>query len=87
MQYRDTAGNASPTYKDDIQYAPESLCPADLNNDYVVDSVDLGLLAADYGRNDCVSALDCPGDILEDRDVDGEDLSEVVMGFGDTNCW
>jgi hypothetical protein len=86
VQFRDTAGNASITYSDTISYVPESTCLGDLNNDYVVDIVDLELLAEDFGRDDCVSAADCPGDIYGDGDVDGEDLGMVVMDFGRTYC-
>ena len=56
-------------------------CPADLNNDGVVDLADLGILLSDFG---CTPPATCPGDIDNDGDTDLADLGILLSAFGQT---
>ena len=58
-------------------------CPADLNNDGVIDLADLGILLADFG---CTAGPPpaCPGDIDNDGDTDLADLGILLANFGTT---
>ncbi len=51
-------------------------CPADLNNDHVVDGLDLGGLLAEWG---CTA---CTNDLTGDGSVDGTDLSVILGAWG-----
>jgi hypothetical protein len=57
--------------------APEPDCPADLNNDDVVDVMDLLQLLSDWG-----SCPDCPADLNDDDAVDVADLLLVLAQWG-----
>ncbi len=59
----------------DASSTPNS-CPADLNNDHVVDGSDLSTLLADWGCTACTS------DLTGDGAVDGADLSVTLSGWG-----
>ncbi|MGA0172830.1 MAG: vanadium-dependent haloperoxidase [Phycisphaerales bacterium] len=60
---------------------PKVPCPADLNDDGVVNGVDLGVALASWGP--CKKG--CPADIDGDGDVDGADLAIVLSGWGSCN--
>ena len=70
---------------DFIDGAPATItiaaCPADLNNDGVIDLADLGILLADFG---CTAPGPCPGDIDNDGDTDLADLGILLSEFGNT---
>jgi hypothetical protein len=53
-------------------------CPADLNDDEVVDGNDLGLLLAAWGT--CAGT--CPADLNVDGAVDGNDLGILLAAWG-----
>jgi len=55
-------------------------CPADLNNDRVVDGNDLGLLLAAWGA--CPPSGACPADFNNDGAVDGVDLGILLAAWG-----
>lgn len=56
-----------------------SPCPADLNNDGIVDLADLGILLADFG---CTPPGPCLGDINGDGATDLSDLGVLLASFG-----
>ncbi|HMN97461.1 MAG TPA: hypothetical protein PKC90_13385, partial [Phycisphaerales bacterium] len=56
-------------------YAAPFLCPADLNDDGIVDGADLGILLGNWGTMGV-------GDIDMDGDIDGADLGLLLGGFG-----
>ena len=65
-----------------IQVEPTgSACPADLNDDGVVDGNDLGLLLAAWGP--CPTSGTCPADFNDDGAVDGADLGIQLAAWGD----
>jgi hypothetical protein len=64
-----------------IQLGPtEPDCPADLNDDGVVDGNDLGLLLAAWGP--CQGSGPCPADLNGDGNVDGNDLGLLLAAWG-----
>jgi choice-of-anchor B domain-containing protein len=63
----------------DVSAAVGGNCPADLNNDGLIDLADLGILLADFG---CVAPGPCPGDIDGDGDTDLADLGILLSEFG-----
>ena len=64
-----------------IQLEPTgSNCPADLNDDGVVDGIDLGLLLAAWGP--CPTSGACPADFNDDGAVDGSDLGILLAAWG-----
>ncbi|MCB9839067.1 MAG: hypothetical protein H6813_06985 [Phycisphaeraceae bacterium] len=60
-------------------FSVDSLCPADLNGDGVVDTADLGILLGLFGG----SGL---GDFNLDGVIDTADLGVLLGGYGDTDC-
>ena len=61
------------------QYTPPAPpCPADLDNNNVVDGGDLGLLLSQWGRNGSA-------DITNDSIVDGADLGMMLGAWGICN--
>ena len=80
-----TYGQFLGTYQDDggnsftEKCAPD--CPADLNDDGVVNGADLSILLGEWGP--CPSPPDpCPADITGDGNVGGADLSILLGGWG-----
>lgn len=64
-----------------IRVEPESAaCPADLNDDGVVDGIDLGILLAAWGP--CPASGACPADFNDDNAVDGADLGVLLAAWG-----
>jgi hypothetical protein len=61
---------------------PPANCPADLNDDGVVDGADLLLLLANWGN--CGDPGNCLGDLNNDGVVDGADLLLLLADWG--NC-
>ena len=57
---------------------PEVPCPADINDDGVVNGIDLGVVLASWGG--CKKG--CDADLDGDGDVDGADLAIVLSGWG-----
>ena len=55
-------------------------CPADINDDQLVDGLDLTAVLSGWG--DCPFGSDCPADINDDTFVDGLDLTAVLSGWG-----
>lgn len=78
-----TDGNDSTDdwFVDDVQVAiyvpPPPECPADLNEDQVVDGNDLSVILGAWG-----SCTGCVADINDDGLVDGNDLSIVLGAWG-----
>ncbi len=56
-----------------------SICPADINGDGVVDTADLGTLIGSFGGSG-------PGDLNLDGVIDTADLGALIGGFGATDC-
>ncbi|MFM9181915.1 MAG: GC-type dockerin domain-anchored protein [Phycisphaerales bacterium] len=54
-------------------------CPADLNDDGLVNGDDLGVLLTAWGA--CVGA-ECPADLTDDGLVNGEDLGALLTAWG-----
>jgi predicted CXXCH cytochrome family protein len=61
-------------------------CDGDFDHDGNVDSSDLAIFAADFGRTDCDEGEPCEGDFDGDDDVDGSNLTIFAADFGKTNC-
>ena len=55
-------------------------CPADLNQDGMVDGADLGLMLIEWGA--CLSP--CPADLNGDGQVDGADMGLLLASWD--NC-
>ncbi len=54
-------------------------CPADLDDDGIVDGDDLLILEGEFGQTGCGS---CVADLNGDNDVDGSDLAALAAAFG-----
>jgi len=65
---------------------PNDPCEGDFEPDGDVDSSDLAVFAADFGRTDCATPPPCEGDFEPDGDVDGSDLAVFAADFGRTDC-
>lgn len=73
----DTNGNGTA---DACEEPGPETCPADINNDDVVDGLDLLILLSQWGP--CGDPQDCSGDINGDGSVDGLDLLEMLSQWG-----
>ena len=62
------------------------LCEGDFDNNNIVDSADLTVFAADFGRTDCDTGDPCEGNFDSDNDVDSSDLTTFAEDFGRTDC-
>ena len=58
------------------------LCPADFNDDGVVDGNDVGLFFVEWG---CSEPNSCPADLNQDGIVDGTDLGLLFVDWGPCN--
>ena len=58
---------------------PPPACPADLNQDGVVNGADLGIMLGAWGP--CPSSP-CPADLNNDGSVDGADLGTLLGAWG-----
>ena len=58
------------------------LCPADFNDDGVVDGNDVGLFFVEWG---CSEPNPCPADLNQDGIVDGNDLGLLFVEWGPCN--
>ena len=74
-EYTDFGGNCIQEFCIDCD-GPD--CPADLNDDGIVNSVDLTILIADWG----CTGEDCPGDIDGSGLVDGADITIILSNWG-----
>ncbi|MBX3388067.1 MAG: hypothetical protein KF691_01285 [Phycisphaeraceae bacterium] len=66
-----------------------SLCPADLNNDAIVDDSDFCDFARDYDLMDCTEAAmtaGCPADFNHDDFVDDADFTSFVIEYAAFLC-
>lgn len=66
-----------------------SLCPADLNNDAIVDDADFCDFARDYDLMDCTDAAmtpGCPADLNHDGFVDDADFTSFVAEYAAFLC-
>lgn len=75
---RNLAGTNGCIYK--MRSATPLIDPADINEDGIVDTVDLGLLLGSFGA----IGTDDPADINGDGVVDTEDLGMLLGSFGNT---
>jgi hypothetical protein len=70
-------------------FTPRAFCPADLNNDGVVDDFDFQLFAGAYNILDCNDLgmpLGCPSDLNFDRVVDDLDFQVFVVAYNEVLC-
>ncbi len=70
-------------------FVPEGSCPADLNNDGVVDDGDFTVFLFAYNTLDCTDpsmALGCPADFNHDGVVDDADFSVFVLAYNELVC-
>ncbi|MBS0190599.1 MAG: GC-type dockerin domain-anchored protein [Phycisphaerales bacterium] len=64
-------------------------CPADLNDDGVVDGADFSIFVAAYNMLDCADAAmpaGCPSDMNRDGVVDDSDFSVFLVGYDEMVC-
>lgn len=70
-------------------FVPRSFCPADLNNDGIVEDADFSLFVVAYDALDCadpVMSLGCPADLNHDGVVDDADFSPFVVAYNELLC-
>lgn len=70
-------------------FVPRSFCPADLNNDGVVDDGDFPLFLSGYNTLDCADGSmvqGCPADINYDRVVDDLDFVVFLAAYNELVC-
>jgi outer membrane protein assembly factor BamB len=85
------ADSAWPMFGHDARHTgqkplDDNICWGDINGDDGVDSADLALLAADFGRPDCFSAPYCSGYVNGDIYVDGRDIALLAGEFNRNDC-
>jgi len=61
-------------------------CQGDFDNDGDVDTADIAILGADFGRTNCSTGAACEADFDLDNDVDTADTAVFSAEFGRTNC-
>ena len=68
---------------DEVDYVPSlqqvGTCPADFNDDGIVNGADLSMLLADWNATNSIADLNC------DDNVDGGDLSLLLAAWGFCN--
>jgi len=70
-------------------FTDDAFCPADLNNDGVVDDLDFQIFVLSYNILDCTDAgmaLGCPGDFNFDRIVNDDDFLPFVQAYNAVLC-
>jgi hypothetical protein len=70
-------------------FTDDAFCPADLNNDGVVDDLDFQVFVLSYNILDCTDAgmaLGCPGDFNFDRIVNDDDFLPFVQAYNAVLC-
>ncbi len=70
-------------------FTPRAFCPADLNNDGVVDDQDFQIFAAAYNILDCTDGsmpFGCPSDLNFDRVVEDVDFQIFVVAYNELVC-
>lgn len=70
-------------------FVPQSFCPADLNNDGVVDDIDFQFFVLAYNLLDCTDPdmpLGCPSDLNYDSIVDDLDFQVFITGYNAVLC-
>lgn len=63
-----------------------SICSADFDGDYDVDSSDLAVLAVEWLRTDCTGETVCQSDLDSDGEVNFHDYAEFAGQYGQTIC-
>jgi len=70
-------------------FVPKSFCPADLNNDGVVEDADFVLFLSAYNVLDCMDgamAQGCPADLNYDRVVEDGDFEVFIGAYNELLC-
>ena len=70
-------------------FTDDAFCPADLNNDGLVDDLDFQIFVLSYNILDCTDpgmALGCPGDFTFDRIVNDDDFLPFVQAYNAVLC-
>ncbi len=70
-------------------FTDDAFCPADLNNDGVVDDLDFQVFVLSYNILDCADVgmpLGCPGDFNFDRIVNDDDFLPFVQAYNAVLC-
>ncbi len=70
-------------------FTDDAFCPADLNNDGVVDDTDFQVFVLSYNILDCADVgmpLGCPGDFNFDRIVNDDDFLPFVQAYNAVLC-
>jgi len=78
--------NQTDTDNDGVGDACPAFCQGDFDNDGDVDTADIAILGADFGRTNCSTGAACEADFDLDNDVDTADMSVFSAEFGRTNC-
>jgi len=82
-------GNAKGALILRFAFVPAGSCPADLDNDGLVDDADFVLFAQDYNTLDCADPampMGCPADLNLDRFVDDSDFSLFAGAYNELLC-
>jgi hypothetical protein len=70
-------------------FTDDAFCPADLNNDGIVDDLDFQVFILSYNIVECSDAgmaLGCPGDFNFTRFVDDDDFLIFVLAYNEVLC-
>lgn len=78
--------NQADADNDGVGDACPVFCQGDFDNDGDVDTADISVLGADFGRTNCSTGAACEADFDLDNDVDTADISVFSAEFGRTNC-
>ncbi len=84
-----TTGNFAKPPTTLFAFTANAFCPADLNNDGVVDDLDFQIFVLSYNILDCTDAgmaLGCPGDFNFDRIVNDDDFLPFVQAYNAVLC-
>lgn len=84
-----TTSNGGSTAIVRLTYEPPSACPADFNNDTVVDDADFLIFALAYNILDCADPsmpVGCPADLNADSFVDDTDFLAFAAAYNELLC-
>ena len=65
---------------------PVNACRGDLNNDFVVDTLDAAIFTSELGSSSCSQTEPCKADFDRDGDVDGVDSAFFQADMNRTGC-